>query len=31
VTKERAEIRDERPPAWSVRLARFAPAGLEDK
>jgi putative aminophosphonate oxidoreductase len=31
VTKERAEMRDERPPAWSVRLARFAPAGLEDK
>lgn len=31
VTKERAELRDQRPPAWSVRLARFAPAGLEDK
>jgi len=27
VTKERAEMRDERPPAWSVRLARFAPRG----
>ncbi|MCC7032750.1 MAG: FAD-dependent oxidoreductase [Acidobacteria bacterium] len=31
VTKERAEMWDERPPAWSVRLARLAPAGLEDK
>jgi glycine/D-amino acid oxidase-like deaminating enzyme len=29
--RERAEIRDARPPGWAVRLAAFAPAGLEDK
>lgn len=29
--KERAESRDAKPPAWAVRLAAFAPAGLEDK
>ena len=29
--KERAEMRDTPPPAWAVRLAAFAPAGLEDK
>ncbi|MBP7777972.1 MAG: FAD-dependent oxidoreductase [Acidobacteria bacterium] len=29
--KERAEIRDLVPPGWAVRLAKFAPAGLEDK
>ncbi|HTR26046.1 MAG TPA: FAD-binding oxidoreductase [Terriglobales bacterium] len=30
-TKERAEIRDRKPPWWSVQLAKLAPAGLEDK
>jgi putative aminophosphonate oxidoreductase len=29
--KERAEMRDQAPPGWAVRLAAYAPAGLEDK
>jgi glycine/D-amino acid oxidase-like deaminating enzyme len=30
-TKEKAENEDRKPPSWSVRLAKLAPAGLEDK